>query len=97
MKPKRMHASRRNLGGIKEDIGRKICELGVGTSIITLGEKGILCTRSIDDYDGLYIPAFQLNDKVIDTVGAGDVFNGAFATAISNGIGIEDALFFANK
>ena len=77
--------------------GRKICELGVGTSIITLGEKGILCTRSIDDYDGLYIPAFQLNDKVIDTVGAGDVFNGAFATAISNGIGVEDALFFANK
>jgi ribokinase len=77
--------------------GRKICELGVETSIITLGEKGVLCTRSIDDYEGLYIPALKQNDKVIDTVGAGDVFNGAFATAISNGIGTEDALFFANK
>ncbi len=77
--------------------GRKICELGVGTSIITLGEKGVLCTRSIDDYEGLYLPAFKLNDKVIDTVGAGDIFNGAFATAISNGMSVEDALFFANK
>ena len=62
-----------------------------------MGEKGVLCTRSIDDYKGLYIPAFKQNDKVIDTVGAGDIFNGAFATAISNSMCDEDALFFANK
>ena len=77
--------------------GRKICELGVGTSIITMGEKGVLCTRNTNDLEGIYIPSFKLKQKVIDTVGAGDVFNGAFATAISEKMELEDALNFANK
>ncbi len=77
--------------------GQKICELGVGTSIITLGEKGVLCTRGVDDRDGLYFPSFKIKDEVIDTVGAGDVFNGAFATGISEGMSLEFALVFANK
>ena len=77
--------------------GRRICELGVGTSIITMGEKGVLCTTNSDDHDGLYIPSYKLKEKVIDTVGAGDAFNGAFATAISEDMGLEDALKFANK
>jgi len=77
--------------------GQKICELGVGTSIITLGEKGVLCNRGIDDQDGLYFPSFKIKDEVIDTVGAGDVFNGAFATGISEGMSLEYALEFANK
>ncbi len=77
--------------------GRKICELGVGTSIITMGEKGVLCTRNANDLRGIYIPSFNLKEKVIDTVGAGDVFNGTFATAISEQMELEDALNFANK
>ena len=77
--------------------GRKICELGVGTSIITMGEKGVLCTRNANDAEGIYFPSFKLLDKVIDTVGAGDVFNGAFATAISEKMGLEKSLIFANK
>ena len=77
--------------------GRKICELGVGTSIITMGEKGVLCTRNANDAEGIYCPPFKLLDKVIDTVGAGDVFNGAFATAISEKMGLEKSLIFANK
>ena len=77
--------------------GQKICELGVGTSVITLGEKGVLCTRGVDDQDGLYFPSFKIKDEVIDTVGAGDVFNGAFATGISEGMSLEYALEFANK
>ena len=76
--------------------GQKICGLGVGTSIITMGEKGVLCTRDINDTEGLYIPAFKITEKVIDTVGAGDVFNGAFATGISEGMNLEKALIFAN-
>ena len=77
--------------------GQKICQLGVGTSIITLGEKGVLCIRGVDDQDGLYFPSFKIKEKVIDTVGAGDVFNGAFATGISEGMSLENALEFANK
>ncbi len=77
--------------------GQRICELGVGTSIITMGEKGVLCTRDEKDKEGLYFPSFKVKEKVIDTVGAGDVFNGAFATGISEGMGLENALNFANK
>ena len=77
--------------------GKKICEFGVGTSIITMGEKGVLCTRNANDNDGVYFPSFKLPDKVIDTVGAGDIFNGAFATAISEKMSLEKALIFANK
>jgi ribokinase len=77
--------------------GRKICELGVGTSIITMGEKGVLCTRNINDTEGLYFPSFNFPNKVIDTVGAGDVFNGAFATAISEKMNLEESLIFSNK
>ena len=32
----------------------------------------------------------------VDTTGAGDTFNGAFAHAITNGQSIEEAVFFAN-
>ena len=77
--------------------GRKICDLGVGTSIITMGEKGVLCTRDVNDTEGLYYPSYNFSNKVIDTVGAGDVFNGAFATAISEKMDLEESLFFANK
>ena len=77
--------------------GKKICELGVGTSIITMGEKGLLCTRNSLDDEGLHLPSIKIKDRVIDTVGAGDVFNGAFATAISEKMELEDALNFANK
>jgi len=34
--------------------------------------------------------------EAIDTTGAGDTFNGSFATALSKGYEIEDALKFAN-
>ena len=39
----------------------------------------------------------DLKDKVIDTTGAGDAFNGAFAYALSNNLKIKDALEFSNK
>jgi len=79
------------------EAGKKLCELGVGVSVITLGEKGVLCTRGTKDHEGIYLPALELKEKVIDTVGAGDVFNGAFATGISEGMTLEETLDFANK
>ena len=62
-----------------------------------MGEKGVLCTRNSLDNQGLHLPSIKLKDRVIDTVGAGDVFNGAFSTAVSEGINLEDSLLFANK
>jgi ribokinase len=35
--------------------------------------------------------------KVVDTTGAGDVFNGALAFAIANDKPIKEAIIFANK
>lgn len=52
--------------------------LGVATPIITMGEQGAF----LDDH-GL-IPAVNAG-PVVETTGAGDAFNGAFAAAISDG------------
>lgn len=57
--------------------------MGAGRAIITLGERGV--------FDGKLRRAFRV--KVLDTVGAGDAFVGAFAAAIATGI--EDPVEFA--
>ena len=44
-----------------------------------------------------YLDAYKLKTKVIDTTGAGDAFNGAFAFALANEYKYKDALIFANK
>jgi ribokinase len=43
------------------------------------------------------VDSFKLKTKVIDTTGAGDAFNGAFAFALANDFKYKDALTFANK
>jgi ribokinase len=42
----------------------------------------------------LHVPAPKV--KVLDTVAAGDAFNGAFAVALARGDSVEDALRYAN-
>ena len=44
-----------------------------------------------------FVDVLKLKDEVIDTTGAGDAFNGAFAVALSNELKYKDALIFANK
>ena len=75
--------------------GKKICQMGVKTSIITLGSNGVLCTLNQND-EGLHVMPPMLSGNIIDTVGAGDVFNGAFSVAIAEGMDIEKALRFSN-
>lgn len=44
-----------------------------------------------------FVDALKLKDEVVDTTGAGDAFNGAFAVALANELKYKDALIFANK
>lgn len=62
-----------------------------GTVIATLGEKGALIARSgaVE-----HIPGYRVN--AVDTVAAGDSFNGALAVALTEGKGVEEAVRFAN-
>ncbi len=65
--------------------------MGVRNLIITLGEKGVLVVTA----DGRkQIPSYPV--KAVDTVAAGDAFVGAFATGISEGLNIDDAVKFGN-
>ena len=67
---------------------------GIKNVIITLGEKGCYFANKKENF---FIRAFKFKDPVIDTTGAGDAFNGAFAVALSKDLNIKEALNFANK
>jgi ribokinase len=63
---------------------------GVKNVIITLGEEGALVkNKELCEH----IPAFNAG-KAVDTTGAGDAFNGGFATAIAEGKDLLDAVRF---
>lgn len=71
--------------------GQVLLQKGVKNVIITLGKKGAALIRK----DGFQIiPTTDL--KPVDTTGAGDSFNGAFAVALAEGKTQEEALKFAN-
>lgn len=67
-----------------------LISMGVKTVIITLGSKGSYIKNSV--FTG-HIPAIP--QKAIDTTGAGDAYNGAFAAAIAEGCDIQKAVRFA--
>jgi ribokinase len=71
----------------------KLLNLGLKKVIITLGEKGLFYSDGKED---IYIKALSLN-KVLDTTGAGDAFNGGLAFALSENKTIKDALSLANQ
>ena len=66
---------------------------GIKNVIITLGEKGCYFANKKENF---FINAFKLKKPVLDTTGAGDAFNGAFAVALSKDLDIKEALTFAN-
>ena len=69
----------------------KLLELGVKNVIVTLGENGaILVNKDIK----ISLPAREVN--VVDTIAAGDTFNGALAHAIVSGYSLVDSVKFAN-
>ena len=66
---------------------KKLKNLGCKNVIITLGESG---AYAIIDNNELYIRAPKV--RAVDTTGAGDAFNGAFAFGLSKGLSGKDAL-----
>ncbi|MBW7980946.1 ribokinase [Enterobacillus tribolii] len=64
---------------------------GIQTVIITLGSRGVWLSH---DNHGELIPAFRV--KAVDTIAAGDTFNGAMCTALLEGADIQSALRFAH-
>ncbi len=65
---------------------------GVKNVIITLGKRGAYWQ---DSNSFRIIPAPEV--KAIDTVGAGDVFCGAFALGIAEKNSVEEAILFSNR
>ena len=70
-----------------------LLDLGIKNVVITLGSEGVYFENKDESY---YIPSLSLGDRVKDTSGAGDAFNGAFATALCEEKTIKEALKFAN-
>lgn len=64
---------------------------GCQVAAVTLGGQGVLW---LDD-DGLHhLPSFDV--CVTDTTGAGDVFHGAYALALAEGMKVEEAMRFSS-
>jgi ribokinase len=70
----------------------KLIQKGVRNVVITMGAAGAF--MHTHDFTGM-IPVVPV--KAVDTTAAGDVFNGALAVAISEGMELKDAVDFANK
>lgn len=62
-----------------------------GKVIMTIGKDGVMYG---DGHGAVTIPGFRV--PVVDTTGAGDTMNGAFAAALSFGADLPEAIRFAN-
>ena len=66
-------------------------QYGIKTVVITLGAQGVWLSEF---GQGQLIPAFKVD--AVDSIAAGDTFNGAFATALLEGQSNQQAAKFAN-
>ncbi len=64
---------------------------GIATVIITLGSRGVWLS---ENGNGKLVPGFKV--PAVDTIAAGDTFNGALVTALLEGKIMADAVRFAH-
>lgn len=69
---------------------RQLVKQGIGTVIVKLGEQGAVVATADDTF---HQPALAV--KAVDTVAAGDAFNGGLAVALAEGMALEEAAQFA--
>jgi ribokinase len=74
-----------------ERAARHLLRQGAGTVIVTLGPQGALAVTPDDSFHAPPLPV-----RVVDTVGAGDAFNGALACALAEKRDLKDAVSFAS-
>ncbi len=86
------------LTGIKVDnnddaarAAKALHDKGIATVIITLGSKGVWLSQQ---GEGKQVVGFRV--KAIDTIAAGDTFNGALITALLEGKPMDSAVRFAH-
>ncbi|MDF0554947.1 ribokinase [Kamptonema sp. UHCC 0994] len=65
----------------------KLRQFGVNNAIIKLGAKGVVCATADESF---FIPAFAV--EAVDTVAAGDAFNGGLAAALDAGLSLREAV-----
>ena len=70
---------------------RVLHEKGIGIVMITLGSRGVWVSH---DGQGRRVPGFKV--QAVDTIAAGDTFNGAFLTALLEGTALDEAIRFAH-
>jgi ribokinase len=70
---------------------RVLIERGVKNVLFTLGARGSFLAN---DRGGRHFPSVHV--EPVDTTGAGDAFNGAFAHFLAQGEPVERAIHFAN-
>ncbi len=68
-----------------------LLQFGIGRVLITLGKKGVFSATKMKTE---WIQAFKV--RAIDSTGAGDVFNGALAAFLAEGMPVEDAARMAS-
>jgi len=80
--------------GIADD-GAALMKIATLTSSVLAGTRGPRGTIWFDGSGGLQeMPAFPVH--AVDTLGAGDIFHGAFAVAVTEGLELRQALHFAS-
>ena len=74
-----------------EQAAEHLRRIGVGTVILTLGERGaFLCSAA----GNRHVPAYKI--RPVDTTAAGDAFLGGFAVALGEGSSLEEAVSRGN-